>query len=162
MRPGVTSPLCRPRHNGKEVTHEGLSPFTAHGGNANITWSLFRSIGARRCLRRYAKTWEQCFASWPGGRAVGWRKGICGPDHVHRLLSLPPKYAVAAIVGDRKGKSAIPIARTYRGKERNFTGEKFWARGYCVSTVGANEAHGPGVPPGPGARGHSARSTQVV
>ena len=56
------------------------------------------------------------------------------------LVSIPPKYAVAAIVGYLKGKSAIHIARTYRGKERNFTGEHFWARGYWVSTVGADEA----------------------
>ena len=60
-------------------------------------------------------------------------------DHVHMLMSIPPKYAVAAIVGYLKGKSAIHIARTYRGKERNFTGENFWARGYFVSTVGAEE-----------------------
>jgi putative transposase len=67
-------------------------------------------------------------------------EGHLRPDHVHMLLSIPPKYAVAGIVGYLKGKSAIHIARTYRGKERNFTGENFWARGYFVSTVGADEA----------------------
>ena len=67
-------------------------------------------------------------------------EGHLRPDHVHMLLSIPPKYAVAAIVGYLKGKSAIHIARTYRGKERNFTGENFWARGYFVSTVGADES----------------------
>jgi putative transposase len=66
-------------------------------------------------------------------------EGHLRPDHVHMLLSIPSKYAVAAIVGYLKGKSAIHIARTYRGKERNFTGENFWARGYFVSTVGADE-----------------------
>ena len=66
-------------------------------------------------------------------------EGHLRPDHVHMVLSIPPKYAVAAIVGYLKGKSAIHIARTYRGKERNFTGENFWARGYFVSTVGAEE-----------------------
>jgi putative transposase len=66
-------------------------------------------------------------------------EGHLRPDHVHMLLSIPPKYAVAASVGYLKGKSAIHIARTYRGKERNFTGENFWARGYFVSTVGADE-----------------------
>jgi REP-associated tyrosine transposase len=58
------------------------------------------------------------------------------------LVSIPPTYAVAAIVGDLKGKRAIPSARTYRGKERNFTGEHFWARGYFVSSVGADEQRG--------------------
>jgi len=56
------------------------------------------------------------------------------------VLSIPPKYAVAQVVGYLKGKSAIHIARTYGGRERNFVGEHFWARGYWVSTVGRNEA----------------------
>ena len=60
-------------------------------------------------------------------------------DHVHMLLSIPPKYAVAQVVGYIKGKSAIHIARTAGGRQRNFTGEHFWARGYFVSTVGRDE-----------------------
>jgi len=60
------------------------------------------------------------------------------PDHVHMCIEIPPKYAVASIVGFLKGKSAIAIAREFAGKERNFTGEHFWARGYAVSTVGFN------------------------
>ncbi len=60
-------------------------------------------------------------------------------DHVHMLLNIPPKYAVSNVVGYIKGKSAIHIARTYRGKQKNFTGESFWARGYFVSTVGRDE-----------------------
>lgn len=61
-------------------------------------------------------------------------------DHVHMLVSVPPKYAVSQVVGYIKGKSAIHIARTYTGHERNFTGQSFWARGYYVSTVGRDEA----------------------
>ena len=61
-------------------------------------------------------------------------------DHVHMLLSIPPKYAVAQVLGYIKGKSAIHIARTYLGRRQNFTGQHFWARGYYVSTVGRNEA----------------------
>jgi putative transposase len=61
------------------------------------------------------------------------------PDHVHMLLSIPPKYAVAQIVGFIKGKSAIHIARTFMGRRRNYTGQHFWARGYYVSTVGREE-----------------------
>ena len=57
-------------------------------------------------------------------------------DHVHMLVSIPPKYSVSQVVGYLKGKSAIHIARTFIGKPRNFTGESFWARGYFVSTVG--------------------------
>ena len=60
-------------------------------------------------------------------------------DHIHMLISIPPKLCVSQSVGYIKGKSAIYIARRYRGKERNFTGEHFWARGYFVSTVGRDE-----------------------
>lgn len=67
-------------------------------------------------------------------------EGHLMPDHVHMCLSVPPKYAVSNVVGYFKGKSAILIARRFGGRERNFTGEVFWARGYFVSTVGLDEA----------------------
>jgi putative transposase len=60
-------------------------------------------------------------------------------DHVHLCLSIPPKYRVANTVGFLKGKSAIRIHREYLGKDRNFSGFHFWARGYCVSTIGLDE-----------------------
>ncbi|WP_446808001.1 IS200/IS605 family transposase [Methylomonas sp. 2BW1-5-20] len=60
-------------------------------------------------------------------------------DHVHMCLSIPPKYAVSNVVGFIKGKSAISIARTFRGKTKHFTGENFWARGFFVSTEGLDE-----------------------
>ena len=60
-------------------------------------------------------------------------------DHVHLLMSIPPKYAVSQVVGYIKGKSAIHIARTYAGRRNNFTGQNFWARGYFASTVGRDE-----------------------
>ena len=61
-------------------------------------------------------------------------------DHVHMLLSIPPKYGVSQVVGYMKGKSAIHLARTYAERKRNFVGQHFWARGYFVSTVGRDEA----------------------
>ena len=61
------------------------------------------------------------------------------PDHVHMLISIPPKYSVSQVVGYIKGKSAIQIARTFMGRKKNFTGQHFWARGYFVSTVGTDE-----------------------
>ena len=61
------------------------------------------------------------------------------PDHVHMMISIPPKYAVAQVVGYIKGKSAIYIARNFAERRRNFVGQHFWARGYFVSTVGRDE-----------------------
>ena len=61
-------------------------------------------------------------------------------DHVHMMMSIPPKYSVAQVVGYIKGKSAIHVARTYGERKRNFVGQHFWAWGYFVSTVGRDEA----------------------
>jgi putative transposase len=60
-------------------------------------------------------------------------------DHVHILLTIPPKYAVSQVVGFIKGKSTIQVARNFQGRKKNFTGQHFWARGYYVSTVGKDE-----------------------
>jgi putative transposase len=60
-------------------------------------------------------------------------------DHVQMCIEIPPKHSVASVIGFIKGKSAIAIARQFRGKQRNFEGENFWARGYAVSTVGFEE-----------------------
>ncbi len=66
-------------------------------------------------------------------------EGHLMPDHVHMLLSIPPKYPVSQVVGFIKGKSAIHLARVYGEQKRNFVGQHFWARGYFVSTVGRDE-----------------------
>ena len=63
-------------------------------------------------------------------------EGHLMPDHVHMCIEIPPKYSVASVIGFLKGKSAIAIARQFKGKARNFNGEAFWARRYAVSTVG--------------------------
>lgn len=66
-------------------------------------------------------------------------EGHLRPDHIHILISIPPKLSVSKVIGFIKGKSAIAIARTYVGRRKNFAGQSFWARGYYVSTVGADE-----------------------
>lgn len=66
-------------------------------------------------------------------------EGHLAGDHVHVCLSIPPKYAVADVVGFLKGKSAVWVFREFEGQRRNFGGMHFWARGYFVSTVGRDE-----------------------
>ena len=66
-------------------------------------------------------------------------EGHLHQDHVHVLISIPPKYSVAQVVGYIKGKSAIHVARTYLGQKKNYGGMSFWARDYFVSTVGTDE-----------------------
>ena len=66
-------------------------------------------------------------------------EGHMRSDHIHMLIAIPPKHAVCRVAGCMKGKSAIHIARTYLGRRRNYGGMSFRARGYFVSTVGADE-----------------------
>ncbi len=66
-------------------------------------------------------------------------EGHLMPDHVHMLITVPPKYRVSDVVGFVKGKSAIFIARNFVGRLKNYTGFNFWARGYFITTVGRDE-----------------------
>ena len=68
-------------------------------------------------------------------------EGKTTPDHIHMLLSVPPKYSIAMTMGYLKGKSAIRIHREVLNTKGTLFGRSFWARGYCVSTVGLDEAH---------------------
>jgi len=65
-------------------------------------------------------------------------EGHLMPDHIHMCLSIPPKFSVAFVIGFLKGKSAVRIHRELL-QNRRVTGLHFWARGYCVSTVGLDE-----------------------
>jgi REP-associated tyrosine transposase len=67
-------------------------------------------------------------------------EGKAMPDHVHMLLSVPPKYSVAMTMGYLKGKSAVRIHRELMKTKGTLFGRAFWSRGYCVSTVGLEEA----------------------
>ena len=60
-------------------------------------------------------------------------------DHIHMLLSVPPKYSIAMTIGYLKGKSAIQINRSLKRQKGSLFGRSFWSRGYCVSTVGFDE-----------------------
>jgi len=66
-------------------------------------------------------------------------RGNSRPYRDHILISIPPKYSVAEVIGYLKGKSSIWVAQNVERKLRNFLGHKFWARGYFVSTVGRDE-----------------------
>ena len=81
----------------------------------------------------------EVFRKLAGQKESQVEEGHLMPDHVHMLLSIPPKYAVSQVMGFIKGKSAIHLARVYGERKRNFVGQHFWARGYFVSTVGRDE-----------------------
>jgi REP-associated tyrosine transposase len=88
-----------------------------------------------RVRKRVGKVFQQLCRQ----KDIGLVEGHVMPDHVHMVLSIPPKYSVAMVVGYLKGKSAIQIHREALNVKQGFTGKHFWSRGYCVSTVGLDE-----------------------
>jgi len=87
-------------------------------------------------LRKYL---GEVFHQLAGQKESRIEEGHLMVDHVHMLISIPPKYAVSRVIGYIKGKSAIHVARVYGERKRNFVGQHFWVRGYFVSTVGRDE-----------------------
>ena len=63
------------------------------------------------------------------------------PDHVHLILSIPPKYSVSEIMGWLKGKTAIKLFQDQKHLSKQYWGRHLWSRGYCVSTIGLNEEY---------------------
>jgi putative transposase len=96
----------------------------------------YRKKAIYKGLRKYL---PEVFRRLAQHRESRIEEGHINVDHVHMLISIPPKYSVSQVVGYIKGKSAMYIARTYGEKKRNYAGQHFWARGYFVSTVGRDE-----------------------
>jgi putative transposase len=90
-------------------------------------WANQAALG--QCIPRACPAHKECRIE----------EGHLMPDHVHMLISIPPKYSVSEVIGYLKGKSSIWIAQNVERKLRNFLGHKFWARGYFVSTIGRDE-----------------------
>ena len=84
-------------------------------------------------IRKYLKGVFHELARQKGCEIIS---GHMAKDHVHTCISIPPKYAIAEVIGYLRGKSAIAVARQFGAKQKNFNGENLWARGYAVSTVG--------------------------
>ena len=76
---------------------------------------------------------------WAKIKGIGILEGYAMKDHIHLCLSIPPKYAVSAAIGLLKGKSASEVMSFGSQTNKMVRGRQFWARGYCVSTVGLDE-----------------------
>ena len=92
----------------------------------------------RKLYGKFRKTVGDIIKDLCRQRGVELLEGHLMPDHIHMCLSVPPKYSIAMVIGFLKGKSAVRIHRNVG--LRRMTGLHFWARGYCVSTVGLDEA----------------------
>ena len=88
-------------------------------------------------LRKDIQVIIKDLCKWKG---VGIIEGHMMPDHIHLLLSIPPKYSVSQFMGYLKGKSAMMIFERHSNLKYKFGSRNFWATGYYVSTVGLNTA----------------------
>lgn len=88
-------------------------------------------------LREDIKEIIRDLCKWKGVEII---EGKAMPDHVHLLVSIPPKYSVSQVMGYVKGKSALMIFDRHANLKYKFGNRHFWSRGYYVSTVGLNEA----------------------
>jgi putative transposase len=98
-------------------------------------WCSYPSGGGKSSSDKHVIIWGPILHGLARQKECQILEGHLMPDHVHMCIAIPPQHPVASVIGFLKGKSAIAIARLH-GKERNFSGEHFWARGYAVSTVG--------------------------
>jgi putative transposase len=77
---------------------------------------------------------------WSQIKGIKIVEGHACKDHIHLCLAIPPKYSVSAVIGLLKGKSASEVMCFGKRNKQMTRGRQFWARGYCVSTVGIDEA----------------------
>ncbi len=121
------------------------SPMTNYGSLNHTKWEckyhvvFIPKCRTKRIFGEIRRELGEVFRRLAEQRESRIEEGHLQGDHVHMMISIPPKYSVAQVVGYIKGKSAIHIARTHGGRKRNFVGQHFWARGYFVSTVGRDE-----------------------
>ena len=127
------------------LTRKELHRWTSNKSLSHTTWDCkYHVVFIPKCRRKtlyqeLRRHLGEVFRKLALQKESKVEEGHLMPDHVHMLLSIPPKYAVSQVVGFIKGKSAIHMARVYGERKRNFVGQHFWARGFFVNTVGRDE-----------------------
>ena len=119
--------------------HDELSQSKSLEVGMSVSRGLHPEVSEEGDLRVAAPASRRGTAGVGRQRESEVEEGHLLADHVHMLVSIPPKYSVAQVIGYMKGKSAIHIAREFAGRSRSFIGQHFWARGYFVSTLGRDE-----------------------
>ena len=87
-------------------------------------------------LGQKVRDWIRKISEWKGVEIL---EGHISKDHVHLVLSIPPKYAVSEVIGTEKGRVAILLFKQVREIRKKYWGRRFWSRGYFVSTIGVDE-----------------------
>ena len=101
-------------------------------------WSGFQNIAEKVCMAR-KKVIVNSIKKWAKIKDISIIEGHACVDHIHLCLGIPPKFSVSSIMGILKGKSASEVMTFGNKTSRMSKGRSFWARGYCVSTVGLDE-----------------------
>ncbi len=128
----------------RQANTTGINPMNTEQSLNHTRWECkYHVVFIPKCRRkilygRLRKELSEVFHELARQRECRILEGHMMKDHVHMLIEIPPKYAVSQVIGFIKGKSAMYVARVM-GKKRNFTGQKFWARGYYANTVGRDE-----------------------
>lgn len=128
----------------RQANTTGINPMNTEQSLNHTRWECkYHVVFIPKCRRkilygRLRKELGEVFHELARQRECRILEGHMMKDHVHMLIEVPPKYSVSQVIGFIKGKSAMYVARVM-GKKRNFTGQKFWARGYYVNTVGRDE-----------------------
>jgi putative transposase len=125
--------MSPPKENSLSEAYQSLTHSRWHGTYQVVFVPKRRRQALFGPLRQALGPIFPALARQPACRIIA---GPLLPDHVHSCIEIPPKSAVASVIGSRKGQSVIAIARQCAGRDRTFAGEHFWARGSAVSPVG--------------------------
>lgn len=132
--------VCSNLHCGKEGLWQTLPTVRLiRSGYANTTSYLRQNTGEKRSIMRSVRTLQKFFKDLCKYKGVEVLEGHLMPDHVHLLVSIPPKLSVSQFVGYLKGKSALMIFERHANLKYKYGNRHFWARGYYVTTVGLND-----------------------
>ena len=139
------SPSAKLRIVSRQKHTKGSLPMDDHGSLCHTKWECkYHVVFIPKCRRKVLygqlrRDLGEVLRDLAMRKECRIEEGHLMPDHVHMMISIPPKYSVSQVIGYMKGKSAIYVARVYSERKRNFVGQHFWARGYFVSTVGRDE-----------------------
>ena len=115
----------------------GNTEFIAENGIwANLTCPKYRFKKMKGALRQSVDEILRQLCEW---KKLELLEMNVQEDHVHMVVSIPPKFSVSEVVGFLKGKCAIKVFEKHLELKKRDLGRHFWAKGYCVSTVGLDE-----------------------
>ena len=125
---------------GKVIYGEERKFTRTYEMDVQISYRLHTKVQTKVIYNQYKEDIRDIIKQLCGYKGVEIIEGHLMPDHIHMLVSIPPKISVSSFMGYLKGKSALMIFDKHANLKYKFGNCHFWAEGYYVSTVGLNEA----------------------